>query len=145
MILENPDLEKGYLKDDKIVIRYVSASAEVPKQSHYEVVKEYPNGGKDMREVVDVPYKPAVEAHEETEDIKVYIPYSEAEFLERKKQALRMWRGKYFEVIDRAAWYDSLSPTEKMEVQNFRKSLLDITATNEYPVVPVCVAKQVKD
>ena len=72
------DLERGYLKDDIL-------ETEIPEQDaveevfHYETVREYPNGGKDVEKVIDVEGKPYVPAHVEREDIQVYIPYTEAE------------------------------------------------------------------
>lgn len=147
-ILENVDLEKGYLKEDKLVLRVVPAQEEVQEQFHYEY-KDYTNEkgevyGRDRFRVVDVPYQPAIEEHEETEDIKVYVPYTEEELLERHKQKLRNWREKYFTIIDRAVWFDSLSGEEKVEVHNFRNELLDITETLKYPTVPECVLSQIK-
>lgn len=77
-ILENPNLEKGYLIPDQIVIKTIPAQEEVQEQFHYEY-KHYPNGGADRIKVIDVPYQPAVEEHDEFEDIQVYVPYSQKE------------------------------------------------------------------
>ena len=147
-IIENPDLEKGYLKDDTRVVRIVPESIEVPEQFHYEYT-DYKNEkgevyGRDRKKVIDQPYQPYVPEHEETEDIKVYIPYTEQELLDRKKQELRNWREKYFNIIDRATWFDSLTELEKAEVHEFRNALLDITITLEYPEIPECVLSQIK-
>lgn len=149
-ILENVDLELGYLVNDKRLVRIVSEQQEVQKQSHYEVIKTYykKDGsikGKEVKEVVDVPYQPYVPEHEEFEDIQVYIPYTEEQLLERKKQSLREWREKYFKILDRAVWYDTLSNEQKEEVKTFRKNLLDITSTMIKPEVPVIVLAQVKE
>ena len=147
-VIENPDLEKGYLKDDTRVVRIVPEQAEVKEQSHYEYT-DYKNEkgevyGRDRKKIVDVPAQPYVPEHEETEDIKVYIPYTEQELLDRKKQELRNWREKYFNIIDRATWFDSLTELEKAEVHEFRNALLDITITLEYPEIPECVLSQIK-
>lgn len=75
-ILNSYDLAKGYLVVDKILIAHHPAKEEFKKKSHMEVLAEYPNGGKDVVEVIDVPYCPAKEAWDEYEDIKVYIPYT---------------------------------------------------------------------
>ena len=94
-ILENPDLEKGYLKQDKIVTKIIPAQEEVKEQFHYEY-KEYPNGGKDQIKVVDVAYKPAKPETYEYEDIQVYIPYTEKELarieIGKLKQELARWK-----------------------------------------------------
>ena len=51
-IIENPDLGKGHLVycERPIVHRY---KVTVEEKGHYETVKEYPNGGKDVKWVVD--------------------------------------------------------------------------------------------
>lgn len=52
--IESPDLSKGYLtnKAENITWSYVLESEQ---QGHYEVIMEYPNGGKDVEWVIDVP------------------------------------------------------------------------------------------
>ncbi len=149
-ILENVDLELGYLISDKRLVRIVPEQQEVQKRSHYETVKTYYNEdgsikGKEVKEVVDVPYKPYTPEHEEYEDIQVYIPYTEGELIERKKQTLREWREKYFKIIDRAVWYDTLTIEQKEEVKEFRQKLLDITTTMIKPEVPEIVSVQIKE
>lgn len=143
-IIENPNLELGYLKRDVKVLRLVPAQEEVEEKFHYEVIKEYPNGGKELRKVVDVEYQPAVEEHEEKEDIYVYIPYTAAELLQKQMEELREWRKQYFAIIDCAVWYDTLTQAEKEEVKAFRLQLLDITRTLVKPSIPVCVSNRIK-
>lgn len=77
--LINPDLTLGYTRSEKLLLAHHAAQEEVRQQSHYEVVAEYPNGGKDLREVIDVEYQPASAAWDEYEDILVYIPYTQAQ------------------------------------------------------------------
>jgi hypothetical protein len=79
--LTKVDESLGYLKEDFIETE-IPEEAAVTAKYHYEVVKEYPNGGKDVRKVIDVEGKPYIPAHTEREDILVYIPYSSEE-LER--------------------------------------------------------------
>lgn len=74
------DLTKGYLKDDVLVIQ-TPAIAEVKEVSHYEVIKVYPNGGKDVRKVVDIPAVKGQEAKTITEAIKVFVPFTEKELI----------------------------------------------------------------
>lgn len=81
-ILTEYDLKKGYLQADKLFIKHHKAVKAVKEQGRYETDKEYPNGGKDVKWVVDVPGVEAREAYDEYEDIQVYIPYNEKE-LER--------------------------------------------------------------
>jgi hypothetical protein len=90
--IEFPDLEKGYLKNDVLLIKHHSAVEAVEEQGHYEVVAKYPNGGQDVDWVVDVPGIEGQEAWDETEDILRYIPYTELELkireFEKNRQPL---------------------------------------------------------
>lgn len=84
--LISPNLELGTLSNDKILIKHHNAVAEVQEQSHTIVVAEYPNGGKDIKTVIDTPYSPQKEAYDEYEDIQVYTPYSPSEIVAVKEQ-----------------------------------------------------------
>lgn len=92
--LKDYDLSLGYTKEDKI-ITHIEAVEGVDEQGHYETIKEYLNGGKDVEWVVDVPKVEAVEEHDEVEDILVYIPYTEEELtkrqLHKEKRELEAW------------------------------------------------------
>ena len=77
-ILENPDLTLGYLVDDVLVTHHDEVP-EVLEQGHFEVEKEYPNGGKDLKWVVDVESVSHQDAYDEEEAISVYIPYTKEE------------------------------------------------------------------
>lgn len=77
--LTDYDLEKGYLKADKIFVKHHEAIQAVEEQGHYETVAEYESGGKDVKWVVDVQGVKAKDAWEEWEDIQVFIPYTDAE------------------------------------------------------------------
>jgi len=73
-VLEEYDLTKGHLLEDYIDLPEVQ---EVKEQGHYETIKEYPNGGKDVKWVVDikgVEYQPA-----KREKILVYTLYTSKE------------------------------------------------------------------
>lgn len=52
--IESPDLDLGYLtaKTAKLIWNYILESEEA---GHYETIQEYPNGGKDVEWIVDVP------------------------------------------------------------------------------------------
>lgn len=96
------DIELGYLKDDEIVthhdaeIIHHDAVEAVEEQSHYETIAEYPNGGKDVRKIIDVEAVEPKEAYDETikeayderEAIQLYIPYTEDEIKKMKAQRL---------------------------------------------------------
>lgn len=91
-ILEEYDLEKGYLKEDILITHYDEVQA-VEEQFHYETIAEYPNGGKDVRKVIDiegVEYQPARDVED---NIFIYIPYTACELQkienERRIEELR--------------------------------------------------------
>lgn len=84
------DLEKGYLKSDRLFIRHHEACDEVKEEGHYEVVCEYENGGKDLMWVVDVPAHPAREAYDEYEDIYIFVPFSDEELAQHEIAALKI-------------------------------------------------------
>lgn len=88
-ILDNYDLDNGYLVKDKIVTVHHDEQLEVKEVSHIEIIKEYENGGKDGQVVIDVPYQPYRQAYDEYEDILVYIEYSEEEKAQRRIDQLK--------------------------------------------------------
>lgn len=81
------DLEKGYLIDDRLVT-HIPFKEGKPEKGHYEVVKEYDNGGKDVEWVIDEPGEPDIEEHDEYEDIQIYTPYTEQELTDIKKEKI---------------------------------------------------------
>ena len=83
-ILIGYDLTKGYLKEDILIVK-IPETKEIKEKSHYETVKEYPNGGKDVIKVIDIAGVKGIPAHEEKEKIMVYIPYTEKELAEKNK------------------------------------------------------------
>ena len=84
--ITNPDLTKGYLKDETVIIRHHDAIEAKPGKSHIEIVKTYSNGGKDVVTVWDEKPTEAKEAYDETEDIQRYIPYSNEELTKIAKE-----------------------------------------------------------
>ena len=132
-ILENPNLERGYLQQDKLLTRVVPAQEEVQEQFHYEY-KEYPNGGKDRIKVVDVKYRPATSETYEYEDIEVYKLYTEEEYIHN----LRAKREREcFSIINRGQlWYDTLSEKQKVELKEWYIAWLDVTDTLVVPNKP---------
>lgn len=73
--IKNPDLSLGYLTPGKRTEHHAALQG-VAEQWHYETVAEYPNGGKDIRRVVDVPGVEAREAWDEEIAIQIYTPYT---------------------------------------------------------------------
>lgn len=75
----NPNLTLGHLINDKIFIAHHEAIEPIEEVWHYETIAEYPNGGKDIAKVIDIPAVEAKEAWDEYEDIQRYIVYTEDE------------------------------------------------------------------
>ena len=90
--IENPDLTLGYLVDDTEPVEHPAVEG-VEEQWHWETVTEYPNGGKDVQRVVDVPGVQAQEEWVEQVPIQKYIRYTAEELAaqeeERKKAEAR--------------------------------------------------------
>ena len=76
--IENPDLTLGYLRPGTRTVHHEAVEG-VQGVWHYETVAEYPNGGKDIRRVVDVPGVEARDAWDEEIAIQVYTPYTQEE------------------------------------------------------------------
>lgn len=87
--LTSYDLERGYLKEDKLFKAHHAAAEAVEGVYHYETIKEYPNGGKEAQKVWDVEPVEARAAYDEYEDIQVYVPYTEKELAEREIVTLK--------------------------------------------------------
>ena len=136
-ILETYDLTKGYLKEDVITIHFEEVKA-VKEQGHYETIAEYANGGKDIKWVVDVQGAEYQPARDKEEKMLVYIPYSENELLENRKNVLRNKRQlECFSIINRGElWYKNLTDEQKEELEIWYKKWLDVTETLVEPVKP---------
>lgn len=107
-VIVNPDLNLGYLKTaKKKITHYCVVDSE--EEGHYDVVAEYPNGGKDLEWVVDKERIFHTETRDENGEIvefydgkmenpdptfpipdewsyQVYILYTEEELEEKKRQ-----------------------------------------------------------
>ena len=76
---EEVNLELGYLQLETIISKHHEATEEVEEVGHYETIAEYPNGGRDVAWIIDVPGIEAKKAWDEYEDIQRYILYTEEE------------------------------------------------------------------
>ena len=76
--IENPDLTLGYLKPSTRTEHHEAVEG-VQEVWHYETVAEYPNGGRDIRKVVDVQGVEAQAAWDEEIPIQIYVPYTQEE------------------------------------------------------------------
>lgn len=82
--IATPDLTKGYLKPETQTIHH-DAVAGVEEVSHYETIREYPNGGKDVKKVVDVKAVSAQEAYDEEVEVQRYVLYTAEELAAQEK------------------------------------------------------------
>ena len=83
---EQINLELGYLRPESIIFIHHEAIEEIKEVGHYEVIAEYPNGGKDVIWVIDVPGIEAKEAWDEYEDIQRYVLYIEEELAAKEAE-----------------------------------------------------------
>lgn len=79
--IENPDFSKGYVVEENIFVRHHEAIEAKLETGRYEIVKEYPNGGKDVEFVIETPAVEAKEAWDEYETIKRFVPYTAEEIM----------------------------------------------------------------
>lgn len=87
-LIENPDLEKGHIENEKKTIHHDAVEA-VEEKYHYETLKTYPNGGKSVKKVIDVNGVKAKDAYDEEVNIQRYILFTEEELkaqLEQQKE-----------------------------------------------------------
>lgn len=73
------DLTKGRLNNDRLLIKHHERVKAVKEEGHWKTIAEYPNGGKDVEWVIDVPGVEAKDAWDEYEEILRYIPFTEKE------------------------------------------------------------------
>lgn len=120
---KNLDLEKGYLKPDKLVTAHHEATSFVKGKTAQEianelttqgktieigydglpylVVEEHEGGGRSVEEIKAEPDVPAKDAYDDYEDIQVYVPYTEAELTEHNERKELASLEKWFtEVYD---------------------------------------------
>ena len=160
--LTNPDLEHGYLYQDRLLIKHIDAIPEKVRktveevkdeliaagkevkwyqgvQKWYRVIEHYPKtekmkeDGYTVEEIKPV-VEPAVPAKDEYEDIQVYHPYTDEEYI----AYLRRERERIcFPVINRgAAWYSRLTPEQSEELQEWYQAWLDAPETGVKPETP---------
>ena len=117
------DLNLGHLEND-ILTTHVSAVEPIEEVGHYETIKEYPNGGKDVKWVVDIPKREGVEEHDETEDIMVYIPYTNEEL---KAIALREERSQLEQWLQDHDYIGTKIATGRATVEEYAAEIAEMT------------------
>ena len=74
------DLTKGRMVENIEIIHHDAVEG-VSEVGHYEIIAEYPNGGRDAQWVVDIPPIVAVDAYDEKKITSIYVPYTAAELV----------------------------------------------------------------
>ena len=87
-LIEKPELLLGYLRPGTRTEHHAAVQG-MAEQWHYETVAEYPNGGKDIRRVVDVPGMEARDAWDEEIAIQIYTPYTAEELAQMEAERNR--------------------------------------------------------
>lgn len=95
--LENPDLSLGYLVESTQIILHDAVEG-VEEKYHYVTLKEYPNGGKDVLKVIDVPGVEAREAWEEEVPVYRYVLYTEEELAYIRERSKPPYEGRLKEL-----------------------------------------------
>ena len=128
--IENPDLTLGYLVDDTEPVEHPAVEG-VEEVSHYETVAEYPNGGKDVQRVVDVPGVPAQAAWTEQMPVQRYIRYT-AEELAAQEEARKKQEAKDKLPETVAALNAALADADALNIdQDYRMTLLELGVTDD--------------
>lgn len=129
-VVENPDLTLGYLTDDTQPLEHPAQEA-VAEVAHYETVAEYPNGGRDVQRVVDVPGVPARPAWVEQLPVKRYIHYT-AEELAAREEARKKQEAKDKLPETVAALQAALADADALNLdQDYRLTLLELGVTDD--------------
>ena len=120
---EQINLELGYLRPESIISIHHEAIEEIKEVGHYEVIAEYPNGGKDVAWIIDVPGTEAKEAWDEYEDIQRYVLYTEEELAARDaekkaKEEEAMLNAQLRRLAENAVTWDELANALKEGVNS---------------------------
>ena len=129
-VVENPDLTLGYLTGSTEEITHPAVEG-VEEQWHWETVTEYPNGGKDVQKVIDVPGVPAQAAWTEQVPIQKYVRYTAEELVaqEEARKKAEAWE-KLPETV--AALQAALADADALNVdQDYRLTLLELGVTDD--------------
>lgn len=80
-------MKKGYYKKVEKIIHHDAVEA-VEEVSHYHVITEYPNGGRDVEKVIDVPGTTAKDAWDEVTYEDEFVPFTEKELAQYRIEEL---------------------------------------------------------
>ena len=129
-VVESPDLTLGYLTTSTEEITHPAVEG-VEEQWHWETVTEYPNGGKDVQKVIDVPGVPAQAAWTEQVPVQRYIRYT-AEELAAQEEARKKQEAKDKLPETVAALNAALADADALNLdQDYRLTLLELGVTDD--------------
>ena len=129
--LTDPDMTLGYTVADRVFVAHHDAVEAVDEVSHTEVIAEYPNGGKDVRRVIDTPAVPAQEAWDEYEDVLRYIPYTEAELLLKEIENIKEQIRSYYWVATEMQMGLGTSDDYQKEISEARELRMKLLEKSE--------------
>lgn len=123
-VVENPDLTLGYLTTSTEEVAHPAVEG-VEEQWHWETVTEYPNGGRDVRKVIDVPGVPAQAAWTEQVPIQKYIRYTAEELAaqEEARKKAEAWE----KLPDTVAALQEDNKTLKEENKMLKQCLMEMS------------------
>ena len=129
-VIENPDLTLGYLVDDSEPLEHPAVEG-MEEVSHYETVAEYPNGGKDVRKIIDTPGVPAKAAWIEQVPIQRYVRYT-AEEMAAQEEARKKQEAKDQLPETVAELRAALADADALNLdQDYRLTLLELGVTDD--------------
>ena len=106
----------------------------VAGKGHYKTVKEYPNGGKDVAWVVDVPSVEARQAWDEYEEILRFVPYTADQLAQRRiaelKESLQSTDYLILKVVEGAATLAEIGEAIKQRAA-WRREIKELEKTYE--------------
>lgn len=87
-IIENPNLEIGYLTEDKIIVNIIKGKPEEPEEYHYEYKNYYDENGNvtgtDRVKIIDKKYQPEIPDEPIYEEIMIYNLFTYKEYIIKK-------------------------------------------------------------
>ncbi len=141
----------GRLTESRRFVAHHAAVEASAGTAHEETVIEYKDGngrvyGAEVKTVWDTPPVKAREAYDEYEDILVYIPFTDEQIREQKREGLRKRRERIcFSVINRGRlWYDSLTEEQTAELAIWYRDWLDATDTLVEPSAPAWIDERLR-
>lgn len=159
-IIEEPNLELGYLDNDKLFVKHHPATETIIGKTasqqanelreigydimveddiYYVIVSKNSDGNAISRFALhDVPDIPAQEAYDEYEDILVYIPYTEEQLEEIEKEKLRERRRiECFEIYNQNHPEGYYTKEQIKERDKWYYEWLNVTDTKIIPQRPI--------